>query len=80
MVPLGVILTRMTLPAWAMLVYWAFIQIASGVTTIGAEGGGVAFWAHIGGFAAGAVLVRLLVRPDRLADHKQHSWQPASLR
>ena len=80
MVPLGIMLTRVTLPEWAMLIYWAFIQIASGVTTIGAEGGGVAFWAHIGGFAAGAVLVRLLVRPDRLADHRQHQWQPQGLR
>ena len=80
MVPLGIVLTRVTLPAWAMLVYWAFIQLASGVTTIGAEGGGVAFWAHLGGFGAGAILVRFLVRPDRVAEHQQHQWQPQRLR
>ncbi len=77
MVPLGFILTRVALPAWAMLLYWAFLQLASGITTVGGEGGGVAFWAHIGGFAAGAVLVRLLVRSDHLAEHQQHHWQPA---
>ena len=75
-VPLGFILTRFAVPAWAMLLYWAFIQLASGVTTVGAEGGGVAFWAHIGGFVAGAVLVRLLVRSDHLVEHQRHQWQP----
>lgn len=80
MVPLGFILTRVTLPAWAMLLYWAFIQFASGVTTVGQEGGGVAFWAHIGGFVAGVVLVRAMVRTDRLAQHKQHHWAPQQAR
>jgi membrane associated rhomboid family serine protease len=76
MVPLGFILTRMALPAWAMLLYWAFIQLASGITTVGAEGGGVAFAAHIGGFIAGAILIRFLVRRDHLAEHQRHHWQP----
>jgi membrane associated rhomboid family serine protease len=76
LVPLGFILTRVALPAWAMLLYWAFLQLVSGVSTVGGEEGGVAFWAHIGGFVAGAVLVRLLVRPDHLAQHKRHEWQP----
>jgi membrane associated rhomboid family serine protease len=76
MVPLGFILTRVTLPAWGMLLYWAFIQVVSGVGTMDAEGGGVAFWAHIGGFVAGAVLVRALVRSDHLAEHQRHEWQP----
>jgi len=76
MVPLGIVLTRMALPAWGMLLYWAFIQLASGVTTVGGEGGGVAFWAHLGGFVAGAVLVKALVRRDRLIEHQSHHWQP----
>jgi membrane associated rhomboid family serine protease len=75
-IPLGFVLTRVALPAWGMLLYWAFIQLASGVTTVGAEGGGVAFWAHVGGFVAGAVLVRPLVRSDHLAQHKAQHWQP----
>jgi membrane associated rhomboid family serine protease len=80
MVPLGFILTRVTLPAWGMLLYWAFIQLASGLMTVDGEGGGIAFWAHIGGFVAGAVLVRLLVRSDHLAEHEHHHWQPQQLR
>jgi membrane associated rhomboid family serine protease len=76
MLPLGIIFMRVTLPAWGMLLYWAFIQVASGITTVGGEGGGVAFWAHIGGFVAGAILVKPLVRSDHLAEHQQHHWQP----
>ena len=78
LVPLGFIITRMALPAWAMLLYWAFLQLASGVTTIGAESGtgGVAFWAHIGGFVAGVVLVKLFQRADHVAEHRSHHWRP----
>ena len=56
LVVLGFFITRTALPAWVMLGYWAFIQFASGLTTVNAEGGGVAFWAHVGGFAAGLAL------------------------
>lgn len=45
------------LPAWVMLGYWFFLQFLTGA--VGA-GGGVAVWAHVGGFVAGAVLVKLL--------------------
>jgi membrane associated rhomboid family serine protease len=51
------------LPAWVVLGYWFVLQILSGVGTalVTAErgSGGVAFWAHVGGFLAGVLLVRL---------------------
>ncbi|GGE59888.1 rhomboid family intramembrane serine protease [Actibacterium pelagium] len=51
-----VILIRIiTLPAWAMLGLWFGIQLLSGVGT-SADTGGVAYWAHAGGFIAGLVL------------------------
>ena len=55
---LGFFVTTIAVPAWAMILYWAFIQFASGiVSTIGPRsGGGVAFWAHVGGFVAGVAL------------------------
>jgi len=77
MVPLGIILTSIALPAWAMLIYWVALQVLGGMTSaIGAQGGGVAFWAHLGGFIVGVVLVKLFERPDRLADHRSHRWRP----
>jgi membrane associated rhomboid family serine protease len=76
LVTLGFFLTRIALPAWAMLLYWAFLQLASGLFTgvTGAQGG-VAFWAHIGGFIAGVVLVRVFRRPDYAA-HQPLPWRP----
>ena len=77
MVPLGIVLTSIALPAWAMLIYWAGLQVMGGVTSvIGQQSGGVAFWAHVGGFVAGVVLVKIFERPDRLDDHKSHHWRP----
>jgi membrane associated rhomboid family serine protease len=76
-VPLGFMFTNIALPAWVMLLYWAFLQFAGGLTSVVAEGqGGVAFWAHIGGFAAGVVLVKLFERRDRVASHESHHWRP----
>ena len=65
MVFLGIFFVRMALPAWGMLLYWAFLQLASGLTTVGGEGGGVAFWAHIGGFLMGAIGVFVFRKPER---------------
>ena len=76
MVPLGFFLHSMALPAWVMLIYWSVLQIVGGVTSISAEGGGVAFWAHLGGFVAGVVLVKVFERRDRVAAHTAHHWRP----
>ena len=77
MVPLGFFLTTVALPAWAMLLYWAFLQFAGGITSVFAEAtGGVAFWAHLGGFVAGVVLVKVFERRDRVMAHMSHHWAP----
>ena len=76
MVPIGFFLQSMALPAWVMLIYWALLQFLSGVTTVGAEGGGVAFWAHIGGFVAGVILVKPFAQRDHLAAHQAQHFQP----
>ncbi len=55
------------LPAWAVLLWWFGMQLLSGlpqVLTPSPEmAGGVAVWAHIGGFLAGVLLVRLFEDP-----------------
>jgi hypothetical protein len=54
-------------PAWVMLGYWFVLQFLSGTATslayAGRSAGGIAFWAHVGGFVAGVVLVKLF--PER---------------
>ena len=77
-VPLGFFLTSLALPAWTMLLYWMFLQTVSGVFNLwrSTGGGGVAFWAHIGGFLAGLILIKLFAKPDLLAEHRAHHWRP----
>jgi rhomboid family protein len=75
-IPLGFIFTSVGMPAWVMLGYWFVIQIISGVVSIGGEGGGVAFWAHAGGFIAGLVLIKLFIRAEYVAAHQRHHWRP----
>ena len=76
-VPLGFFVTSIALPAWAMLLYWAFIQFVSGLAAVGAEGqAGVAFWAHVGGFAAGILLVTMFRRRDYLDTRRTSTWRP----
>ncbi len=69
---LFVYVTVLALPAWVLLIEWLVIQVISGVGTIGAEGGGVAFWAHVGGFVAGALAVKLFGRPQLVQAKRRH--------
>ena len=48
-------------PAWTMLGLWFAIQLFSGLS-VAAGRPGVAFWAHVGGFVTGLVLV-IFLRP-----------------
>jgi membrane associated rhomboid family serine protease len=59
------------LPAWVMLGYWFLIQFLSGTST-NAAAMGVAFWAHIGGFIAGLVLVKAFERKQLVEAKKAH--------
>jgi membrane associated rhomboid family serine protease len=72
LVPIFVFIQFMELPAFVVLGLWFLLQFANGWLVLAAGeggGGGVAWWAHIGGFALGLVagaLTRLLTdEPDR---------------
>ncbi|MCC6484513.1 MAG: rhomboid family intramembrane serine protease [Armatimonadetes bacterium] len=61
LVPFGFVLTTMRVPAFFMLGIWILTQIGSAYLQSGAQiDGGVAYWAHIGGFASGIILLILL--------------------
>ena len=64
------------LPAWLVLGYWFFMQFLSGAATSIAEtsqtNGGIAFWAHVGGFVAGVVLIKVL--PARPRRYRYAAW------
>jgi len=56
-------------PAWIILGYWFVLNFLSGTATAlavqGQNVGGVAFWAHVGGFVSGALLVKLFGERQR---------------
>lgn len=58
----GLGITRVA--AGVVLGMWFVLQLLSGGMSLGGEGGGVAFFAHIGGFVVGMVLIGLFKRPD----------------
>jgi membrane associated rhomboid family serine protease len=49
-----------TVPSYVMIGLWIVLQFFSGFGSIGDTGGGVAYWAHIGGFIAGVALAFLM--------------------
>jgi membrane associated rhomboid family serine protease len=77
MVPLGFYATTVALPAWVMLIYWMGLQLVSqAASTVSGQKGGVAYLAHLGGFAAGVVLIKVFERRDRVTAHQAQHWAP----
>jgi membrane associated rhomboid family serine protease len=67
LIPILIIPTFWELPAFVFIGIWFALQLAQGAySTLShtAGQGGVAWWAHVGGFAVGLVLVRLM-EPQR---------------
>ena len=64
------------LPAWIVLGYWFLIQFFSGAATAVAyssqTSGGIAFWAHVGGFVAGIALIKIF--PERQRRYRYGTW------
>jgi len=70
-------------PAWIVLIYWFGVQVSTAyLSPLRPDvSGGVAVWAHIGGFVAGAVLVKAFENPrlvaERNALREQRHWLAA---
>lgn len=73
LIPLGFFMRMTYLPSIVFLGIWFLIQLLVGIVSIGAKGGGVAYFAHIGGFAAGllfALPFKIFKRKNGGADYK----------
>jgi membrane associated rhomboid family serine protease len=77
---LGFYVSRIVVPASFMLGYWFLLQLVGGAVSMGRTGGGVAFWAHVGGFAAGALLIFVFRNPAFVNRHPYHGWAGGSRR
>jgi membrane associated rhomboid family serine protease len=67
---LGIFVTRIVVPAYLMLGYWFLLQLLGGLPGLGGGGGGVAFFAHVGGFLAGLGLIQLFKDDALVAQHR----------
>ena len=68
LVLLIIFFTRLTIPAPFYLIFWFGLQFLNGFESIGDRsytGGGIAYFAHIGGFIAGMLLIRLFPSRQR---------------
>jgi membrane associated rhomboid family serine protease len=78
LVPIIFFFSFIWLPAWIVLGYWFVVQFLSGAATSIAyssqTGGGIAFWAHVGGFVAGVVMIKLL--PQRIRRTRFQYYRP----
>ncbi len=69
----GIFFRVIPLPAWAVLLWWFALQLLAGLPQLAGVGdlsGGVAVWAHAGGFVAGILLVRAFLVPDLVAERE----------
>jgi membrane associated rhomboid family serine protease len=74
LIPIIVFFTTLEIPAALLLLYWFLIQFLSGIGSLAETdytGGGVAWFAHVGGFIAGAALIKLF--PQRRRWRTWHS-------
>ncbi len=62
LVPIVFIPLFLRLPSVLFLGVWFLTQILSGVLSVSRETHEVAWWAHVGGFVAGIVLIRIFRR------------------
>jgi membrane associated rhomboid family serine protease len=73
-IPFGFIPIPLRLPAFLLIGFWFALQLVSGVVVLSsrvAGQGGVAYWAHVGGFATGFILVWLFRKPERVGFMRQ---------
>jgi membrane associated rhomboid family serine protease len=75
LVPLGCFITTVRVPAVVVLLLWIGMQFVSvGFGGYGAASGGVAYWAHIGGFASGILLILILADRRRPESRYGNRW------
>lgn len=59
-----------SIPAWTMIGYWFLLQLFSAMLSPG-DAGGVAVWAHVGGFVAGVLLLPFFKNAVLVAQHRR---------
>jgi membrane associated rhomboid family serine protease len=77
LLPISFFWQTFEVPALLFLVFWFLQQLFYGALSLGvasAQTGGVAWWAHIGGFAAGVVLIKLFAKKQYRPATRDRWW------
>jgi membrane associated rhomboid family serine protease len=77
LVPIFIFLTLVEIPAVIFLVLWFFMQFLNGaiaITLVSQVTGGIAWWAHIGGFLTGFFLVHIFKKRQTSRYYEDESW------
>lgn len=78
LIPIAFIFFPIRLPAWILIGFWFLLQLLNGIVAFGsaAASGGVAYWAHVGGFITGAVLIWFFRHPERVGRMRAYHARP----
>jgi len=78
LIPIFIFIQIIEIPALLVLGFWFLMQFLSGTASLAvstsANTGGVAWWAHVGGFVIGIVLVQILAQKPRRAYSSNNSY------
>jgi membrane associated rhomboid family serine protease len=66
-----IFIRTIAVPAWVALLMWFALQLLALPAAGAGDTGGVAVWAHLGGFVAGVALIKLFTDPKMLARHRR---------
>jgi membrane associated rhomboid family serine protease len=77
LIPIFIFITIREIPAWVLLGLWFVLQMFIGAATLGGDldtAGGVAYFAHVGGFIAGMILIVLLGGYRQRPVPRRYEW------
>ena len=75
-----IIIRIIPVPAWLVLIWWFAVQLISALPSLSQVNpdvsSGVAVWAHVGGFIAGMLLIKVFEKPERVAERAAAARRP----
>jgi membrane associated rhomboid family serine protease len=77
LIPIGFLVFPARIYAWVFIVMWFLLQLINGVASLSdaTAAGGEAYWAHVGGFITGVLLIRPFTVPDRVRQLQAYPTQ-----
>jgi membrane associated rhomboid family serine protease len=69
LIPISFLFIPIRLPAWVLIGFWFILQLFNGIVSLAPQTvatGGVAYWAHVGGFITGMILIWIFRRPTHV--------------